>query len=472
ASLMPTDPAAQPHARTRRKTKVDLTQPEEGRRVVAHERSLPYGPNLRVNCHRLDNGLRVLLLMDRSAPVVSYHTWFRVGSRHEADGKTGLAHLLEHLMFGEFDDLQAGEYDRLMEEAGAEINAATWVDWTYYYANAPSSQLDRVISLESRRMGMLRLREESFASELEVVSNERRMRVEDDIGGAVAERLFELAFEKHAYRRPTIGWLEDIAGLTREDCQDFYRTFYAPNNATIVIAGRFDEQRTLQKLAEAYAYLEPAELPVEQVTPEPPQLEVRRDVMRKATSTQKLSLAYHGPALGDVDHAPLALLSDILFGGRASRAHQSMVQRQEVASDVRGWIGPFHHPGLIELQATARQGHTTGELLDALDAELERVREAPVAEAELERAKARAELGLVRSMETSAGRAEQIAFYDVVVGNPAGAFDRLDKLRATTRSDILRVARRYLDPDRRSIIEVLPLPSSAASTAASSEGDA
>jgi len=424
---------------------------------VEHESTVLYGPKLRIGCYRLDNGLRVLLLEDRSAPVVSYHTWFRVGSRLETEGKTGLAHLLEHLMFGEFGDLSAGEYDRLMEEAGAEINAATWVDWTYYYANAPSSQLDRVISLESQRMGRLRLRPESFASEIEVVANERRMRVEDDVGGAVAERLFDLAFRQHPYRRPTIGRLEDITGLTLEDCKQFYRTFYAPNNATVVVAGRFEAKRILDKLAAAYGYLEPADLPVERSEPEPYQADLRREEIRKPTSTKKVSLAYHGPAMGDVDHAPLALLADVLFGGKASRAHQAMVQQREIASDVRGWIGPFQHPGVIELQATARHGHEPGELIEALDDQMARVRREPIACEELERAKARAELGLVRSMETSAGRAEQIAFYDTVVGDPAGAFDRLARFRRTTRSDLLRVARRYLDPDRRSVLEVVPL---------------
>ncbi len=426
-------------------------------RTVTQEAVLPYGPNLRVTCHHLDNGLRILLLLDRSSPVVSYHTWFRVGSRHERDGKTGLAHLLEHLMFGAFDGLAAGEYDRRMEEAGAEINAATWLDWTYYYANAPSSQLDRIISLESKRMGSLQLHPTTFASELEVVTNERRMRVEDDIAGAVSEKLYEMAFENHAYRRPTIGWLKDIEGLTLEDCQDFYRTYYAPNNATVVVAGRFDAKRTLTKLAHAYGHLEPAQLPVEDTRPEPHQANLRATVMRKPTSTQKLAVAYHGPALGDVDHAPLALLSDVLFGGRASRAHQSIVQKAELANDVRGWVGPFQQPGLIELQATARTGRTAQELLEAIDAELAQVCTEPVAPEELDRAKARAELGLVRSMETSAGRAEQIAFYDTVLGNPVGAMDRLERLRRVTRSDLLRVARRYLARDTRSVIQVLPL---------------
>jgi zinc protease len=434
-----------------------LASSEPGRCALAHERSIPYGPSLRVESYHLDNGLRLLTLVDRSAPVVSYHTWFRVGARHERDGKSGLAHLLEHLMFGALEDLPAGAFDRQMEEAGAETNAATWVDWTYYYANVPSSQLARVIDLESRRMGKLHLHPDAFRSEIDVVTNERKYRVEDDIGGAVSERLYELAFARHAYGRPTIGRQQDIEALTLDDCAWFYRTYYAPNNATIVIAGSFDEIKTLSLVARAYAYLARAEIPVEDSHPEPFQGEERRDILRKPTATHKIALGYHAPALGDVDHAPLALLCDVLFGGRASRVHQAMVRDAELATDVRGWVGPFREPGLLEIHAAARQGRTSPELLEALDEQLARVIAAPVEEHEVERAKARAELGLVRSMETSAGRAEQLAFYDTVLGDPVGALARLELLRRATRSDVLRVARRYLLPASRTVVAVHPL---------------
>ena len=434
-----------------------LASPEPGRCALVRERSLPYGPILRVDDYRLDNGLRILTLLDRSAPVVSYHTWFRVGSRHEHQGKTGLAHLLEHLMFGALEDLPAGEFDRQMESAGAETNAATWVDWTYYYANVPSSQLPRVIDLESRRMGKLLLEPNAFQSEVEVVLNERKYRIEDDVAGSVSERLYDLAFAQHAYGRPTIGWLQDIESFTLEDAASFYRTYYAPNNATIVVAGSFDEAKTLSRIAQAYAYLPRTEIPVEACRPEPWQGTERHDRLHKPTATHKVALGYHAPALGDVDHAPLALLCDVLFGGRASRAHQAMVRQAELAMDVRGWVGPFQQPGLMEIHTAARQGRTSTELLEALDAQIARVVAEPVEEHEVERAKARAELGLVRSMETSAGRAEQLAFYETVLGNPIGALTRLDLLRRVTRSDVLRVARRYLTPSSRTVIEVHPL---------------
>ena len=187
-------------------------------------------------------GLTVLTLVDRSAPTVSYHTWFRVGSRHERPGKTGLAHLFEHLMFNETRNHPPGDFDRLMERAGAEANAATWTDWTYYYENAPRGALPLLIELEADRMGNLVLRGPQVSSEKEVVVNERKMRVDDDAEGKALELLYRSAFRRHPYRWPTIGWMEDIRAFTVEDCREFYRKHYAPSNATIVIAGDFNER--------------------------------------------------------------------------------------------------------------------------------------------------------------------------------------------------------------------------------------
>lgn len=446
-----------PRAGSRRdKARAELGRRAPGRVAAVYDGRIAYGARLAIEQYQLENGLRVLLLEDHSAPVAAYHTWFRVGSRHERPGKTGLAHLLEHLMFNEFDGIAAGEFDRRMEQAGAETNAATWVDWTYYYEHVPASQLGLVIELESQRMGKLVLREDLVRSELEVVANERRYRVDDDVDGTVNERLYALAYATHGYRNPTIGWMDDIQRLTREDCETFYRTYYAPNNATIVVAGSFDEVRVMKQITAAYGYLERVEIPVEERQPEVAQGAEKRDTMHKPTATDRVALGYHGPALGDVDHAPLTLLSDILFGGRASRVHQAMVQQSEIALDARGWVGTFEDPGLIEMQLTAREGHEAEELVQVLDRELVKVVAQPVTEEELERAKARAELGLVRGMETCGGKAEQIAFFDVVLGEPAGAMDRLRRLRRVSRSDVLRAARRYLRPELRTAITVKP----------------
>jgi zinc protease len=406
--------------------------------------------------YRLGNGLTLLVLEDTSAPVVSYFTWYAVGSRHERPGKTGLAHLFEHLMFNETETLKAGEFDRLLEENGAESNAATWVDWTYYYESLPADRFSLAVKLESERMNRLVLRDKQVSSEKEVVANERRYRVDDDVEGAASELLYKTAFTKHPYHWPTIGWMPDILGFTPEDCERFYRTYYAPNNAFLVVVGDVREIDVLREVRDAYGQLPASVIPAEDSDVEPPQTDVREVQIAKPTATEKVLVAYHGPALGDADHVALTVLSEILFGGRASRTHRSLVIEKEIASEVRGWVSTFRDPGLFELFVTAREGHEAPELLAALDVELERVRRDVVSEDELARAKARLELSALQSLESTAGKAEQIGFYDLVLGDPSTIFRRLDTYRRLTAADVRKAARRYLTQDARTIVRVIP----------------
>jgi zinc protease len=428
---------------------------------IEHQGTFLMGRAMAVHKYRLGNGLTVLLSVDASAPVASYHTWFAVGSRHEKVGKTGLAHLFEHLMFNETEKHKAGSFDRKLEEAGAESNAATWVDWTFYHESIPKDRIGLVIELEAERMAKLVLREPQVSSEKEVVANERRYRVDDDVEGAVSELLYNTAYTTHAYRWPTIGWMADIEGFTTEDCAAFYRTYYAPNNATAVIVGDIREKDILARIQKAYGDLPSADIPIEDVTPEPPQSLERRVSIKKPTATDKLAIAYHGPAFGDVDHVPLTMLTEVLFSGRSSRCHRVLIQEQELCTELRGWVGTFKDPGLFEIYATARPGKSAAEVLAALDREIERVVREPVTPAELEKVKAKVELGLVQSLETASGKAEQIGFYHTVLGDPVGAFSRLEAYRRATRSDLLRVARRYLVKERRTIVEVHPEGASA-----------
>jgi zinc protease len=409
-----------------------------------------------VRRYRLGNGLTLLYLEDASAPVVSYFTWYAVGSRHERPGKTGLAHLFEHLMFNETESLKAGEFDRQLEENGAESNAATWVDWTYYYESLPADRFPLAVKLESERMSRLVLRDKQVASEKEVVANERRYRVDDDVEGAASELLYKTAYTKHPYHWPTIGWMPDILGFTPQDCEGFYRTYYAPNNALIVVVGDVRELDVLREVRDAYGKLAASVIPPEDCEAEPPQTDVRDVEISKPTATEKLLVAYHGPALGDADHAALTVLAEILFGGRASRTHRTMVIEKEIASEVRGWVATFRDPGLFEVFVTAREGHDTAELLRALDHELDRARRDVVSEDELARAKARLELSALQSLESTSGKAEQIGFYDLVLGDPASVFRRLDAYRRVTASDVRKAARRYITQTGRTIIRVIP----------------
>jgi zinc protease len=423
---------------------------------VRHDATISFGPAMRVERFVLGNGLKVLVLADSSAPVVCVQTWFGVGSRHERPGKSGLAHLFEHLMFGETENVAHGAFDRMLEEAGAETNAATFLDWTYYHTNLPKDALELTLRLEAERMARLVLRDPQVSSEKEVVANERRQRVDDDVDGSVNELLYKAAFTCHAYGRPTIGWMEDIQGFSTDDCTAFYETYYAPNNATIVIVGDVALPQALGAVQDHYGVQASSTIPVEDVLPEPPQTEERRASVVKPTATHKVAIGYRSPALGDFDHAPLALLNEILFGGRSSRVHRALIQEQEIATEVRGWVGAFRDPALYDIYLVARGEHTGDELLAALDPLLEAVRAAPVSEAELDKAKARVELSVLQGLETVSGKAEQIGFFETVLGDPAALFDKLNAYRRTTVGDLLRVARRYLVSSARTIVHVVP----------------
>ncbi len=440
--------------------KINLTAPggsDAARWTFAGDTLFGFGDNAEtVSSYTLGNGLTVYLLVDTTAPVVSYFTWFNVGSRHEKLGKTGLAHLFEHLMFNESEGLAAGEFDRKLEENGAESNAATWVDWNYYYESLPAERFGLAVTLESQRMARLILREPQVVSEKEVVANERRYVVDDDIEGSINEQLYKTAFTVHPYHWPTIGWMEDIQGFTPEDCVDFYKTFYAPNNATVVVCGAVKEADVLTRIRDAYGVIPSSTLPVEDTVPEPPQMEERTVTMTKPTASDKLMLGYRGPALGDGDHVVLSVLNEVLFGGRASRLYRKLVIEQEMATQLRGWVSTFRDPGLYEMYAAARAGTTAEQILAALEAELEIVKTEPVTEAELSRAKARLELSALQGMDTTSGKAEQIGFYATVLGDPNASFRRLEAYRRVTAGDLRRVARAYLVPRARTQIIVKP----------------
>jgi zinc protease len=280
----------------------------------------------------------------------------------------------------------------------------------------------------------------------------------------LSELLWASAFEHHAYRWPTIGWMQDIQGFKTEDCQEFYRTYYAPNNAILVVVGDVTETTLLGHVVRAYGSLEPTPPPVEDMWPEPPQVSERHEVVAKPTPTEKVALGFRGPAIGDADHGVLTVLGEILFGGRASRLQQKLVVDLEVATEARVFVGPFRDPSLIEVFASARTGHSAEELLAAIDEELERARTDPIPEAEIHRAKARLELGLLAGLTTADGKASTIGFYETLLGRPAAAFERLRDMARVDAGDLRRAARRFLVPSRRTVVLVRSSMGDAASS--------
>lgn len=407
--------------------------------------------------HTLDNGLEVLVLSDPASPVVAFQTWFRVGSRHEREGKTGLAHLFEHLMFGETENLKRGEFDRRIESVGASMNAATWLDWTYYHETFLPEHLAMIAELEAERMSRLVLGEKQVATEKEVVANERRFRVENSVEGAATERLWSTAFVRHSYHHPTIGWMNDILSFTVDDCRTFYKTYYSPNNACIVIAGDVREEDALAVVRRTHGWMQRQEIPPERTLKEPPQEGERTARLSKPTPTPKVSVAWKSPPLGHPDHPAVAVMAQVLLGGRSGRLPRKLVHDGEIASDVGGGPGSFRDPALLEIWVDLREGHTQQEALDVVLAEADALAgSAPPGEDEIERARNQVLLAFRSGLETAEGRAERIGFFHVTAGDAGAIERRQEALLRTTGEDVRRAAERYLRPQTRTIVFVDP----------------
>ncbi len=416
----------------------------------------PFGPRLVVERHRLDNGLGVLLLPDRAAPVVAYQTWLRVGSRHERPGRTGIAHLFEHLMFNQTEALAAGEFDRRMEALGGESNAATWVDWTYYKDSAPAAALPLLVSLEAERLQQLVLEHDQVESEREVVLNERRQRVDDDVEGLLAEEVSRLAFTRHPYGHPTIGWRQDIEAITIADARAFYRTFYAPNNATLVVVGDFVLETALALVAAAYGGMAPAELIQPDIPVEPAQGGERRARLVKPVAADRVVFAYKAPPQGHDDWIPLRVLNEILVGGPSARLYRELVVAREAASSVQGSLAPFSDPGLYELFVSMKRGHPAAVAEEAVGLAAERLCSEPTPAAELDKARNRLETDHWAELETADGKAEALGHHETTFGDHRRLFEVARRVEAVTAADVLRVARRCLVDAERTVVVVEP----------------
>lgn len=419
--------------------------------------SAPFGGELTIERWELANGLEVLLVADPTAPVIAYHTWYRVGSSYETPGKTGLAHFFEHMMFNETESLRWGEFDRRMEEAGGETNAATWIDWTYYHEVLPADELPLAVELEADRMKNLVVRRAQVDSEREVVANERRMAVEDDVEGAADERLHALAFGRsHPHGWPTIGWMQDIEGYRVADCRRFYRTWYAPNNATVVIAGAVEREEALTLIQRAYGPHKPSRSLASPRPGRPRQRKERRARMSWPTPSQKLSIGWHAPPYLDGAYPVVEVIDELLTGGRSGRLRRRLVDELEIVSELRGSVAGLRHGGLFQLWVSMREGLPVERALSVIDEEVLRLCDEPLPARELERVKARAELFTLGAVETANGKAGQIGFSRTVAGDPAHTFARLDELASVTADDVRRVAREWLVPNRRSMVYVMP----------------
>jgi zinc protease len=419
-----------------------------------------FGKEHKVEKYQLENGFTVILLEDHTVPIFSYQTWYRVGSGYEHPGITGIAHLFEHLMFRMTSNRKEGEFDDLLEKRGAQINAGTSRDWTYYYQNIGKDHLDLVANLEADRMVNVVLNKEQLEAERGVVKNERLFRIDNSVDGLMYEQLYAHAFQKSPYRWPIIGSMEDIEGIALEQCIDFYKRYYSPNNATLVIVGDINPEEALKTLQRHYGKIPKAQLPPPPTTNEATQKGEKRIVLKnKPIAAEKFLLGFHTPKLDHSDITALEILNAILLDGKSSRLYRRMVSEMKIASAVGGNVDSYRMPGLYKISISMTAGHTASEGEKIVNEELGKLINSLVDERELEKAKNTAEGYLVRIQKTHQHKAWMLGYYETLYHDYKKMFDELDKLRAVTREDVQAVAKKYLsNPNQRTIIIAKPIP--------------
>jgi zinc protease len=404
----------------------------------------------------LANGMRVIVWPVRNIPNIALYNWVRAGSRNEVPGATGLAHFFEHMMFNGTRRHPPGEFDRLMEAEGGANNAFTSDDVTVYQDWFPARALERVLDLEADRVAHLAFTPEVIESERGVVASERRLRVEDNSHGMLAEQVQAAAFVAHPYRFPTIGWPADIQSWRMEDLQAFYRTYYAPNNLTLALAGDLDVDHAFE-LARRYFEPIPAQAPPPPVRAvEPEQLCERRVLIRRKAQTPLLQCAYKAPRAADPRAPAVSLLLSALVEGDASRLHRSLVEDRRIAIEVGGHWQEGFDPGLLWLSLALPQGADPEEARAELDAQLAAVVADGLTEAELERARNLATVGLWKKLAAIDGKAQLLGEYEVFHGDWSRLFDAPARIAAVRAEDLRAVAAEILDERRRTLGLLVP----------------
>ena len=411
-----------------------------------------------VKAHTLKNGMKILVQEDQSIPNVALYIFYRIGSRNERPGTTGLSHYCEHMMFNGAKKYGPGEFDRVMEANGGSNNASTSQNVTIYQDWFPTSALELIFDLEADRITNLSFDPKVVESERGVVANERRVSVDNNNTGVLNEQLWSTAFAAHPYQWPVIGWMSDIESWKTEDLQNHFRTGYSPSNATMVVAGavKFEE---VVKLAQRYLEAIPSRTPPSPVTTqEPEQQGERRVVVRKFAQLPVLMMGYHVPRTNSPEFYPLQVLETVLLSGQSSRMYQRLVDKEQVALSVSGgWDWAFD-PTLFEFTVQPKGDVDVSKVEQLFNEELERLQRGGITEQELEKAKNIRIAEFCRQMKTIDGKADAIGAYEVFFGDYRKLFSAADGYTKVTRDEVQRVAQRYFTEKNRTTATLVPEP--------------
>ncbi len=416
----------------------------------------------------LKNGLKLVVQEDHRAPVIVSQVWYRAGALDEVNGKTGVAHVLEHMMFKGTKKVPAGQFSRLIAAAGGKENAFTGMDYTCYFQQLEKSHLPLSFKLEADRMTNLQITDEEFAKEIKVVMEERRWRTEDKPQSKVNEQFQSTAFRAHPYARPVVGFMNDLEHMTAADAREWYNTWYAPNNATIVVVGDVKTQEVLKLAKQYFGNIKPRKLPARKPQTEPPQIGERRVVVKAPAKLPYLVMGYHVPTLSDKLQAPeqawepyaLDVLAGVLSGNDSARLNQKLVREAALAVDVGAGYDSTSRgrEALFELEGMPSEGKTITELEAALVAQIEKIKTDGVTQQELDRVKAAVIAADVYQRDSMFYQAMQIGQLETMGYSWRLLKEYPEKLKAITSEQIQAVAKKYLVKDNMTIATLDPQP--------------
>jgi len=414
-------------------------------------------PKFQYQISTLPNGLTLVLSEDHSTPIVHVNLTYHVGSKNEKPGRTGFAHLFEHLMFKGSKNVQPEAHTSMLASVGGQSNAYTTDDETVFWETVPAQYLPLALWLEADRMATLRIDKDTFENEREVVKEERRMRIDNQPYGRLNEIIYDQAFSVHPYKHATIGSMVDLEAASVDDVRDFYQTYYVPANATLVLVGDFDPPQALQLITQYLGRVPKAERPVPRDIPvEPPQTKEKRVTLQEPWPLPAVVVAYHVIKDGNPDSYPLHIAAKVLSDGQTSRIYKKLVYDTQMAVAAFGNANLIEDPNLFYAVAIVSPGHTTDEVTTALIAELDRLKNEPITSHELQRTKNQFARDYILGRESNQQKAGQLSHAVVIHGDIKTADGEFDIFQNITVADVQRVARTYFRPENRLVLTLMP----------------
>lgn len=407
--------------------------------------------------YSLENGLKVLIIEDHKVPLATFQVWYRVGARDETSGKTGLSHLLEHMMFKGTPKYGSKAFSRIVQRNGGVDNAHTAKDYTMYFQTLSSDRIGISIDLESDRMTNLLLDPKETIAERSVVMEERRLRSEDDPQSALFELFSATAFIAHPYRRPIIGWMSDLVSIERDDLYSHYRKYYSPDNAFIVVAGDVNPDEIMEKIRRAFGGAKRSDYRRPHVTKEPEQRGEKRVFLRKEAELPYILIGYHTPSFPHEDSFALEILGMILSGGKSSRIYSSLVYEKHLALNAGAdYSGTYRDPFLFILWGTSAPGKDIADVEKALYEEIDRIKKDAPSEREVLKSKNQIEASFIFGQDSLYMQAMKTGMFEVI-GGWRLMDTYLEGIRKVTPEDVRRVAKKYLTEDNRTVATLVPV---------------